>query len=174
MNPIVVNTVAIREDRSQYLIRYGIEKDRFAQVLSSVTSRSVLLLGVAGDDTRKPAGTEPPYCLIAVIPLIASVDPDQTAATFEGSDLVLRLVKCGDRQSEEARMPITECGASCACDSMFQASQEVTGAGILCPPGRTSPSLMASGRGCNGFQYEPTCITVHSDDQLDLHARNNI
>jgi hypothetical protein len=102
MNPIVVNTIAIREDLSQYLIRYGIEKDRFAQVLSSVTSRSVLLLGVAGDEPRTPAGTEPPYCLIAVIPLTASVDPDQTAATIEGNDLVLRLVKCGDRKSEEA------------------------------------------------------------------------
>ena len=69
------------------MIRYGIEKDRFAQVLSSVTSRSVLLLG-------KTAGIEPSYCLIAVIPLTGSVDPDQTAATFEGGDLVLRLVKC--------------------------------------------------------------------------------
>jgi hypothetical protein len=58
MKPMVVNTVAIGEDRSQYLIRYGIEMDRFAKVLSSVTSRSVLLLGVAGDQTRKPAGTE--------------------------------------------------------------------------------------------------------------------
>jgi hypothetical protein len=110
MNPIAVNTVAIREDPSQYLIRYGIEKDRFAQVLSSVTSRSVLLFGVARDETRKRAGTEPPCCLIAVIPLTASVDPDQTAATFEDNDLVLRLVKSGDRQSEEPRMPITECG----------------------------------------------------------------
>jgi hypothetical protein len=107
MNPIIVNTVAMSQDQSQYLIRYGIEKDRFAQVLSSVTPRSVLLLGVvAGDETRKPAGTEPPYCLIAVIPLTASVDPDQTAATFEGNDLVLRLVKCGDRHSEEDLMPI--------------------------------------------------------------------
>jgi hypothetical protein len=116
MNPMVVNAVAIREDPSQYLIRYGIEKDRFAQVLSSVTPHSILLLGVARDETRKPAGTEPPYSLIAVIPLTASVDPDQTAATFEGNDLVLRLVKCGDCQSEEARMPITECGRSCACE----------------------------------------------------------
>ena len=90
MNPIVVNAVAMREDASQYLIRYGIENDRFAQVLSSVTPRSVLLLGVARDETRKPAGAEPPYSLIAVIPLTASVDPDQTAATFEGNDLVLR------------------------------------------------------------------------------------
>ena len=102
MNPIAVNTIAIREDPSRYLIRYGIEKDRFAQVLSSVTSRSVLLFGVARDETRKRAGTEPPCCLIAVVPLTASVDPDQTAATFEGSDLVLRLVKRGDCQSEEA------------------------------------------------------------------------
>jgi hypothetical protein len=107
MNPIIVNTVAMSQDQSQYLIRYGIEKGRFAQVLSSVTSRSVLLLGVVtGDETRKPAGTEPPYCLIAVIPLTASVDPDQTAAIFEGNDLVLRFVKCGDSQSEEALMPI--------------------------------------------------------------------
>src|SRR5947209_6713954 len=116
MSPIVVNVVAIREDPSQYLIRYGIEKDRFAQILSSVTSPAVLLLGVTGDETRKPVGIEPPYCLIALIPLTASVDPDQTAATFEGNDLVLRLVKCGDCQSEKARMPITECGDSCACE----------------------------------------------------------
>jgi hypothetical protein len=105
----------VKEDPSQYLIRYGIEKDRFAHILSSVTSRSVLLLGVARDETRKPAGTEAAYCLIAVIPLTASVDPDQTAATFEGSDLVLRLVKCRDRKSEEARMPSGEtlrCGAT--------------------------------------------------------------
>jgi hypothetical protein len=31
-----------------------------------------------------------------VIPLSASVDPDRTAATLEGNDLVLRLVKFGD------------------------------------------------------------------------------
>ena len=89
MNQIVVNTVAVREDRSHYLVRYGIEKDRFSQVLSSITSRSVLLVGVA-------AGSEARYCLIAEIPLTASVDPDQTSATFEGGDLVLRLVKCVD------------------------------------------------------------------------------
>jgi hypothetical protein len=111
-----MNTVAISEDPSRYLIRYGIEKDHFAQVLSSVTSRSVLLLGVAGDETRKPAGTEPPHCLIAVIPLTAPVDPDQTTVTFEGNDLVLRLVKCGDRHSGQARMPITVCGTSSACE----------------------------------------------------------
>jgi hypothetical protein len=116
MNPIVMNTVAVSEDPSRYLIRYGIEKDRFAQVLSSVTSRSVLLLGIAGAGTRKPAGTEFPRCLIAVIPLTAPVDPDQTTVTFEGSDLVLRLVKCGGRHSGEARMPITVCGASSACE----------------------------------------------------------
>jgi hypothetical protein len=101
MNPTVASTAAITEDRSEYLIRYGIEKDRFAQVLSSVASRSVLLLGVALDETREPSGTESPYCLIAVIPLTASVDPDQTTATFEGNDLVVRLVKCGHSQSEE-------------------------------------------------------------------------
>src|SRR5437016_4345072 len=116
MNPIVANTVAITQDGSQYLIRYGIEKDRFAQVLSSVASRSVLLLGVARYETREPWGTEPPYCLIAVIPLTASVDPDQTTATFEGNDLVVRLVKCGHSQSEEAPMPITERRATCACE----------------------------------------------------------
>jgi len=102
MNPVVVNTVAISEDPSQYLIRYAIERDRFAHVLSSVTSRSVLLLGVARDETRKPVGTEPPYCRIAVIPLTASVDPDQTAATFEGNDLVLRLVKSPVRRGSNA------------------------------------------------------------------------
>jgi len=123
MKPIVVNTVAIREDRSQYLIRYGIEKDRFAKVLSSVTSRSVLLLGVAGDETRKPAGTEPLYFPIALIPLSASVDPDQTAATFEGNDLVLRLVKFGDCQSDEARMPITGRRPSWAVNGMYRVSQ---------------------------------------------------
>ncbi len=85
----IVDAVAIREDRSHYLLRYGIEKDRFSQVLSSITSHSVL--GIA-------AGTEARYCLIAVIPLATAVDPEQTAATFEGDDLVLRLVKCVDRR----------------------------------------------------------------------------
>src|SRR5438045_8495486 len=98
MNPMIVNTVAMKEDQSQYLIRYGIEEDRFAQVLSSVTSRRVLLVGVAGDETRKPGGTGSRYSLIAVIPLSVSIDPDQTAATFEGNDLVLRLIKCENRQ----------------------------------------------------------------------------
>jgi hypothetical protein len=97
----MVDTVAILEDQSHYLVRYGIAKDRFSQVLSSVTSRSVLLLGIAVDETRKPAGTEAPYCLIAVIPLTAPVDPHQTAAAFEGDDLVLRLVKCVDRQPKD-------------------------------------------------------------------------
>jgi len=118
MNPTVVNTVTISEDPSQYLIRYRIERDRFAHVFSSVISRSVLLLGVARDGTGPPVGTEPRYYLIAVIPLTASVDPLQTAATFEGNDLVLALVKCGDLRSREPRMPITKCGASCSCEQL--------------------------------------------------------
>src|SRR5260370_42319436 len=91
MNPIAVNTVVIREDPSQYLIRYGIEKYRFAQVLSSVTSRSVLLFGVPRDETRKRAGTAPPCCIIAVIPLTASVGPAHAAADFEDTYRLLRL-----------------------------------------------------------------------------------
>jgi hypothetical protein len=94
MNPAVANAVTTREDASQYVIRYGIENDRYAQVFSSVSSCSVLLLGVAWDEPGKPV-TEPTYCLIAVIPLTAPVDPEHTAATFEGNDLVLRLVKRG-------------------------------------------------------------------------------
>ena len=91
------STVAISEDRSQFLIRYGIEKYRFAQVLSSVTSHSVLLLGVEGDENRKPAGTESLCWLIALIPLVEPVDPNRTSATFDGNELVLKLVKCGDQ-----------------------------------------------------------------------------
>jgi hypothetical protein len=101
MNSIAASAVAIREDPYLYLIRYGIENDHFVQVLSSVTSRSVLLLGVPWKAIRKPGTTEPVYSLIAVIPLTASVDPDQTTASFEGSDLVLRLVKSGNRPLEE-------------------------------------------------------------------------
>ena len=52
MNLSVVSTVAISEDPSQYLIRYGIENSRFAQVFSSVTSCSVLLFGAAREETR--------------------------------------------------------------------------------------------------------------------------
>jgi hypothetical protein len=95
MNSLGANAVVIREDQSQYVIRYGIESGRFAQVLSSVTSVCVLLLGV------------PEYSLIAMIPLSAPVDPDQTTAAFEGNDLVLRLIKSAERQFEEARMPAT-------------------------------------------------------------------
>jgi hypothetical protein len=66
--------------------------------------------------------TEPRYCLIAVIPLTASVNPDQTPATFEAHELVLRLVKCGIagpkslvRQSRSA-VPLAP------VNSMFQVS----------------------------------------------------
>jgi len=95
MNSTIMNAVFIREDASQYVIRYGIESDRYAEVFASVSSRSVLLLGVAGDESGKPVGTQPPYSLIAMIPLRTPVDPDQTAATFDGDELVLRLVRCG-------------------------------------------------------------------------------
>ena len=95
MNPTVVNAVLIREDASQYVIRYGIENEIYTEVFSSVSSCSVLLLGVAWDGPRNLGGTAPPYSVIAVIPLTTSVNPDQTTATFEGNDLVLRLVKCG-------------------------------------------------------------------------------
>jgi hypothetical protein len=110
MSPTVVNAVATLEDPSQYSIRYGIENDRFAHVFSSVSSRSVLLLGVARDETRRPAEAEPLYSLIAVITLPAPVDPGQTVVIFEGNDLVLRLTKrrdcqSEDCQSEEARVP---------------------------------------------------------------------
>jgi hypothetical protein len=88
MNSLGASAVAILEDPSQYVIRYGIESDPFARVLSSVTSGCVLLLGV------------PEYSLIAMIPLSAPVDPDRTTATFEGNELVLRLVKCAERQFE--------------------------------------------------------------------------
>lgn len=95
MNPTVMSAVDIREDASEYVIRYGIENDRYAEVFSSVSSCSVLLLGVTWDGPGKGMEGEPPFSVIAVIPLTASVNPDQTAATFEGNDLVLRLVKCG-------------------------------------------------------------------------------
>ena len=94
MNPAVAKAVTTREDASQYVIRYGIESDRYAQVFSSVSSCSVLLLGVAWEEPGKP-GSEPTYSLIAMIPLAAPVDPDHTTATFEGNDLVLRLAKRG-------------------------------------------------------------------------------
>jgi hypothetical protein len=94
MNPAVVNEVTTREDASQFVIRYGIENDRYAQVFSSVSSCSVLLIGVASDELGKPS-PEPSYSLIAAIQLKAPVDPDQTSATFEGNDFVLRLAKCG-------------------------------------------------------------------------------
>jgi hypothetical protein len=100
MNSLVVDAVVIRENPSQYFIRYGVEHDRFAQVLSSVSSRSVLLVGATREKTRKPA-----YSLIAVIPLTASVDPDQTTASFEGNEFVLRLVKC---PLEKTLIPVTE------------------------------------------------------------------
>jgi len=116
MNSIAASAVAIREDASQYLIRYGIDHQRFAQVLSSVTSRSVLLLGVPCSAGRESGSTEPEYSLIAVISLTAPVDPDQTSATFEGSDLVLRLVKSEDRRLEETLIPVNECPEACACE----------------------------------------------------------
>jgi hypothetical protein len=116
MNSTPLSAVVIRENPSQYLIRYGIEHDRFPQVLSSVTARSVLLLGVHWSEAQKAERCEPAYSLIAVIPLTASVDPDQTTVTFEGSDLVLRLVKSTDPKGEEALMPVTACATSCACE----------------------------------------------------------
>ncbi|HWE50423.1 MAG TPA: hypothetical protein VG273_11560 [Bryobacteraceae bacterium] len=90
---IALSVIHIREDRSQFLIRYRIENDRFAQVLSSVTSRSVVLVGVPWQEAPKPGSTELEFSVIAMIPLTASVDTEQTAATFEGNDLVLRLIK---------------------------------------------------------------------------------
>jgi hypothetical protein len=108
MNSMVVNAVAIREDPSQYLIRYRIENGRFVEVLSSVTSCSVLLLGATWKEAQKSAAVQPQYSLIAAILLTAPVDPAQTTATCEGDDLVLRLVKSGGRQLEEALIPVTE------------------------------------------------------------------
>ena len=86
----------VRDHGSRLLIRYEIDNDRFAQVISSVTSRSVLLLGVPSEDRRDQPEAEAKYCVIAVVPLPASVDPLQTAAAFEGDNLVLSLVKSGD------------------------------------------------------------------------------
>ena len=106
MNPKAVNTVAIQEDPLYYSIRCGNENDRFAQILSSVMSHSVLLLGVAPDLHRRCAGTELPYSVIAVIPLAASVDPDQTVATLDGNDLLLRLAKSPVALNPTALLPI--------------------------------------------------------------------
>jgi hypothetical protein len=101
-----MNTVGIREDSSHYVIRYRMENNRFAEVLSSVSSCSILLLGLK--DARNSAASEPQYSLIAVIPLGASVDPGQTVATFDGKDLVLCLVKSQECQVEGALIPVTE------------------------------------------------------------------
>ena len=86
----------VKDHGSRLLIRYEIDNDRFAQVISSVTSRSVLLLGVASEGRRDQPEAAAKHCVIAVIPLPASVDPLQTAAAFEGDNLVLSLVKSGD------------------------------------------------------------------------------
>jgi hypothetical protein len=87
------NPVHMREDESQFVIRYRVDNDRFAQVLSSVTSRSVALVGVPWQEVRAPGDTKLGYSLIGMMTLTASVDPEQTTATLAGNDLVLRLVK---------------------------------------------------------------------------------
>lgn len=76
----------IEDEESRFLIRYQIDATRFAQVISSVTPRSVLLLGLGFGDTGK-------CVLIGLISLPSPVDPSETVASFEGDYLVLRLAK---------------------------------------------------------------------------------
>jgi hypothetical protein len=97
--PVLANAPELWEYPSHFLIRYTLEKHRFAQVFSSVTPRSVLLFGVVADDAREAAGIERPDRLIALIRLSASVDPGRTIAEFEDEELVLRLLKNRDCDS---------------------------------------------------------------------------
>ena len=87
--------------QSEFLIHYRIEKDRFRQIISSITAQSVMLIGISDHDNRNIGNAESRSYLIALMPLSEPVDPDQTAATLEGDDLVLRLIKRGCCVSED-------------------------------------------------------------------------
>ena len=77
--------ITLENYRSRFLILYGIEEGRFAEVISSVTAHSVMIFGIAEGGS--------PCRLIALIPLSEPVDPDQTATTYEHDHLVLTLMK---------------------------------------------------------------------------------
>ena len=77
--------ITLENYRSHFLILYGIEEGRFAEVISSVTAHSVMIFGIAEGES--------PWRLIALIPLSEPVDPDQTATTYEHNHMVLTLMK---------------------------------------------------------------------------------
>jgi hypothetical protein len=88
-DPILANTAVLEEYRSRFLIR-ELDKDRFAQVISSVTLRSVLFFGVVSSENREATRTEAPVRLISMITLPVSVHnrctigpyPDPTGLTI--------------------------------------------------------------------------------------------
>jgi hypothetical protein len=83
----------IEDTESQLLIRYKIDPDRFRQVISSVTSRSVVFLGVAQNDLEVRPGDTFKCVLIGLVSLPAPVEPAKTVASLEGDYLVLHLAK---------------------------------------------------------------------------------
>jgi hypothetical protein len=95
LDPILANTPVLEEYRSHFPIRCKLDIGRFAQVISSVTSRSVLFFGVVTNEIREATGTEAPVRMIAMITLPESVRTDQTVAVLEDEEVVLTLVKTG-------------------------------------------------------------------------------
>lgn len=88
----------VEEYSTNFLIRYRIDEDKFSQVLSSVASHSVLLLGMPAENSAAVSPTQPPF-LIGIVHLAAPVNPEGTIAKLEGNYLLLSLAKMQPQKS---------------------------------------------------------------------------
>lgn len=112
--PVCANTT-LMECRSEFLIRCEIGKDRSAQVFSSVTAHSVIFFEIADYEDDELLASDSPCRLIAFIPLSEPVDPNQSVATLDGDDLVLRLIKRRADKPDDIGTPVEECPTHCSC-----------------------------------------------------------
>jgi hypothetical protein len=107
---LLTNTVTLEKHDTHFLVNCVFDKDRFVQVISSVTSRSVLFFGLANCDVCTDLETKTRFQMIGIITLPEPVNPDQTFAVLQEDSLVLKLVKS---EATAHKTILAKIGATC-------------------------------------------------------------
>jgi hypothetical protein len=83
----------LEEHDSHFVVRCGLDQSRFREILSSVISTSILLVGVSdAEDTD-------PFTVIALVSLPRPIDPHNIVARLGPREMILLVPKTLDAQT---------------------------------------------------------------------------
>lgn len=87
----ILDAPELEECLHHFVVRYAHRPHSFEQIVSSVSSGSVVFFGLRSGETRLVHDSL--ICLLAVVTFPSPIDPDLTCVEIEGETMVMRLVK---------------------------------------------------------------------------------